>query len=44
VTAMAKQNVFVGRVWQAMPNHSRITVGTADEMAKFKQAVLKVLT
>jgi histidinol-phosphate aminotransferase len=44
VAAMAKQNVFVGRVWKAMPNHSRITVGTADEMAKFKQAVLKVST
>lgn len=43
VAAMAKQNVFVGRVWSALPNHSRITVGSPDEMAKFKQAVLKVL-
>ena len=44
VAAMAKQNVYVGRVWSALPNHSRISVGTADEMAKFKQAVKKVLT
>lgn len=43
VSAMAKQNVFVGRVWSAMPNHSRITVGSADDMAKFKQAVLKAM-
>lgn len=43
VAAMAKQNVFVGRVWEAMPNHSRITIGSADDMARFQQAVLKAL-
>lgn len=39
---MAKEKVFIGRVWPSMPNHSRITVGTAEEMEKFKQALLKV--
>jgi len=29
-------------VWPAMPNHSRITVGTVEEMEKFKKALLKV--
>ena len=42
VKAMAAEKVFIGRVWPAMPTHSRITVGTADEMAKFKAALLKV--
>jgi histidinol-phosphate aminotransferase len=43
VAAMAKENVYVGRVWTAMPNHSRITVGSAEDMARFQQALLKVL-
>lgn len=42
VRLMAAEKVFIGRVWPAMPNHSRITVGTADEMEKFKKALLKV--
>ena len=42
VKAMAKEKVFIGRVWPAMPTHTRITVGTADEMAKFQAALLKV--
>ncbi len=43
VKAMRDQNVYVGRVWPAWPTYSRITVGTADEMAKFKIATLKAL-
>jgi histidinol-phosphate/aromatic aminotransferase/cobyric acid decarboxylase-like protein len=43
IAAMARENVFVGRVWPSMPTWSRITVGTAEEMAKFKQAVAKVM-
>jgi histidinol-phosphate aminotransferase len=42
VKAMAKEKVFIGRVWPAMPTYARVTVGTADEMAKFKSALLKV--
>ena len=42
VRMMASEKVFIGRVWPAMPNHTRITVGTAEEMAKFKKALLKV--
>jgi histidinol-phosphate/aromatic aminotransferase/cobyric acid decarboxylase-like protein len=40
---MAAQKIFVGRAWPSMPNHSRITVGTRDEMEKFKTALLKVM-
>lgn len=43
VRAMAAENVYVGRVWPAWPTHVRITVGTKDEMAKFKTALLKVM-
>lgn len=43
VNAMAKEKIFVGRVWPSWPNHSRITVGTPEEMAKFKKALVKVL-
>jgi len=42
VKAMAKEKIFIGRVWPAMPHHTRITVGSAEEMAKFQKALLKV--
>lgn len=35
---MADQNVYVGRVWPAWPTWVRVTVGTKDEMAKFRDA------
>jgi len=41
--AMAKENVMIGRVWPSMPNHVRITVGTAEEMDKFQSAFQKVM-
>jgi histidinol-phosphate aminotransferase len=43
VKLMAQEKVFIGRVWPAWPNHSRITIGTADEMQKFQKALLKVM-
>lgn len=42
ITAMAQQNVIIGRVWPSMPNHARVTVGTADEMAHFQAALQKL--
>ena len=44
IKAMQIENVYVGRVWPVWPTYSRITVGTADDMSKFKAAVEKVLT
>ena len=41
--AIAKENVFVGRIWPIMPTWVRITVGTKDEMAKFQSAFQKVM-
>lgn len=41
--AMAKEKVYVGRTWPFYPTYSRITVGTKDDMEKFKAAVVKVM-
>jgi histidinol-phosphate aminotransferase len=44
IDAMAKQNVFIGRIWPVLPNHVRITVGTHDEMKQFQDAFQKVMS
>jgi histidinol-phosphate aminotransferase len=41
--AMAKQKVVIGRTWKIWPNHVRVTVGTQDEMDKFKDVFLRVM-
>ena len=43
VQALRKEKVIVGRVWPAWPNHVRVTVGTQEEMDKFKTAFAKVM-
>jgi histidinol-phosphate aminotransferase len=43
IRAMHKEKVYIGRVWPAMPTCARITVGTREEMAKFKTTLLKVM-
>jgi histidinol-phosphate aminotransferase len=43
VEAMAAEKVFIGRVWPAWPTYVRVSVGTKEEMAKFKTAFLKVM-
>jgi histidinol-phosphate/aromatic aminotransferase/cobyric acid decarboxylase-like protein len=43
IKAMQVENVYVGRVWPVWPTFSRISVGTPEEMAKFKAAVEKVM-
>jgi histidinol-phosphate aminotransferase len=40
--AMAAQNVYVGRVWPVWPEWVRVTVGSKDDMAKFKTSFAKV--
>jgi len=44
IDAMAKQNVFIGRIWPAWPTYTRITIGTASEMEQFQTAWQKVMT
>ncbi|HEY8461120.1 MAG TPA: aminotransferase class I/II-fold pyridoxal phosphate-dependent enzyme, partial [Blastocatellia bacterium] len=43
INAMKKEKIYIGRVWPAWPTHARISVGTKEEMAKFKTALLKVM-
>src|ERR1700730_3328331 len=43
VEAMAAEKVYIGRVWPAWPTYVRVSVGTKEEMAKFKTAFLKVM-
>ena len=39
--AMAAQKVFIGRVWPSWPTYVRVSIGTKEEMAKFKVAFEK---
>ena len=41
--AMFKEKVAIGRIWPSMPNHVRISIGTRDEMAKFRAAFARVM-
>jgi histidinol-phosphate aminotransferase len=38
---MAKHKVYIGRVWPVWPTWVRVTVGTREEMAKFREACLQ---
>ena len=42
VKAFAAEKIFIGRVWPAWPNHARVSIGTPEEMAKFKTAYKKI--
>jgi histidinol-phosphate aminotransferase len=41
--ALMQEKVAVGRSWAALPNHMRVTIGTHDEMAKFRSAFGRVM-
>lgn len=43
IAALRREKVFIGRVWPVWPTHVRVTVGSREEMAKFKAAFLKVM-
>lgn len=43
IEAMAKENVYIGRVWPSWPTYVRVSVGTHEDMEKFKTAFLKVM-
>jgi histidinol-phosphate aminotransferase len=41
--ALRNEKVYIGRVWKSWPTHVRVSIGTPEEMAKFKAAFLKVM-
>jgi histidinol-phosphate aminotransferase len=43
IAAMAAKKVYIGRIWPVWPNAVRITVGSPDDMAKFKLAFKEVM-
>ncbi len=42
IEGMRKEKVIIGRLFPGMPNHVRVTVGTREEMDRFRAAFLKV--
>lgn len=43
ILALRKEKVYIGRVWSSWPTYVRVSVGTQEEMNKFKAAFLKVM-
>ncbi|CAI8757954.1 MULTISPECIES: pyoverdine biosynthesis transaminase PtaA [Pseudomonas] len=43
VKALAERHVHVGRVWKEWPTWVRVSVGTDDDMRRFREAFAKVL-
>jgi histidinol-phosphate aminotransferase len=43
IAAMQAKNVYIGRIWPVWPNAVRITVGSPEDMAKFKVAFKAVM-
>jgi histidinol-phosphate aminotransferase len=41
--AMLDHKVAIGRTWAALPTHVRVTIGTHEEMGKFKAAFQRVM-
>jgi histidinol-phosphate aminotransferase len=43
ITALKDKKVYIGRIWPAWPNAVRVTVGTPEEMGKFRVAFKEVM-
>jgi histidinol-phosphate/aromatic aminotransferase/cobyric acid decarboxylase-like protein len=43
IEALRAEKVYIGRIWPVWPTHVRVSIGTQDEMDKFKAAFLKVM-
>jgi histidinol-phosphate aminotransferase len=43
IDALVERNVYIGRVFPALPTHVRVSVGTAAEMAGFRAAFEQVM-
>ena len=42
IQAMKQRNVHVGRLFPALPNHMRVTIGKSSEMESFVSAFKQV--
>ena len=43
IASLQKEKVYIGRIWPVWPNAVRISVGSPDDMAKFRTAFKKVM-
>jgi histidinol-phosphate/aromatic aminotransferase/cobyric acid decarboxylase-like protein len=43
VEALQEEKVYIGRIWPSWPTHVRVSIGTHDDMEKFKAAFLSVM-
>ena len=43
ISALFSRNVEVGRVFPALPNYMRVTIGTSDQMKSFMAAFKEVM-
>jgi histidinol-phosphate aminotransferase len=43
IAALREKNIYIGRTWAIWPNYVRVSVGTPEEMAKFKTAFKEVM-
>jgi histidinol-phosphate aminotransferase len=43
IEALRNEKIYIGRVWPSWPTYVRVSIGTQDEMNKFKTAFLKVM-
>jgi histidinol-phosphate aminotransferase len=41
--AMLQHKIAIGRSWASLPTHVRVTIGTREQMARFKEAFAKVM-
>jgi histidinol-phosphate aminotransferase len=44
VDGLKRRNVYVGRPWPVWPTHVRVSIGSADDMRRFKKAFREVAT
>ena len=42
IDGLKQRNVYVGRPWPVWPTHVRVSIGSAEDMARFKAAFLEV--
>ncbi|MGP0062975.1 MAG: pyridoxal phosphate-dependent aminotransferase [Isosphaeraceae bacterium] len=43
ISALLREKVAIGRLWSSMPKHVRVSIGTKEEMAKFRTAFGRVM-
>jgi histidinol-phosphate aminotransferase len=43
IAALQKEKVYIGRIWPVWPNAVRVSVGSPEDMAKFRTAFKKVM-